>query len=60
MCGVIGFAPLYRGLPSLICGFGFVYRTWYSFVWTLLEFSMDLSMELKNLCMVCMDGYGLV
>ena len=25
MCGVIGFAPWYRVLPSLICGFGFVY-----------------------------------
>ena len=26
----------------------------------LLEFSMVLSMEIKNLCMVSMDGYGLV
>ena len=60
MCGVIGFAPFYRGLPSLIFGFGFVYGTWYSFVWILLEFSMVLSMKIKNLCMVCMDGYGLV
>ena len=60
MCGVIGFSPWYRVLPSLICGFGFVYGTLYSFVWTLLEFSMVLSMEIKNLCMVCMDGYGLV
>ena len=30
------------------------------FVWTLLDFSMVLSMETKSLCMVCMDGYGLV
>ena len=60
MCGVIGFSPWYRVLPYLNCGFGLVYGTWYSFVWTLLEFSMVLSMEIKNLCMVCMDGYGLV
>ena len=60
MCGVIGFEPWYKVLPSLICGFGFVYGTLYSFVRTLLEFSMVLSMEIKNLCMVCMDGYGLV
>ena len=25
MCGVIGFAPWYRVLPSLNCGFGFKY-----------------------------------
>ena len=30
------------------------------FVWTLLDFSMVLSMETKSLCMGCMDGYGLV
>ena len=32
----------------------------WNFVWTLLDFSMVLSMETKSLCMGCMDGYGLV
>ena len=60
MYGVIGFAPWSRVLPSLNFGFGFVYGTLYSFVWTLLDFSMVLSMKTKSFCMVCMDGYGLV
>ena len=48
------FAPWSRVLPSLIGGFGFVYGALYSFVWTLLDFSMVLSMETKCLCMVGM------
>ena len=60
MYGVIGFASWSTGSSLFDLWFWFLYGTLYSFVWTLLDFSMVLSMETKSLCMVCMDGYGLV